>query len=314
MPNSFIVVVIVILFYLLGKAADLITGSVKEASGSHGARVFIFGILLGLFTSLPELVVAINAFIDGVPLLSIGNLLGGIVVLFGLVLGTSVFLGGGRDGVSMDIDTGSMLAAFAYMVLPLLLSLDGVFDISDGFILLVSYLTLLSYLYRRHRKEAVGTTVLTGKAARNYFLAIIGTIAVIILADAIVRLIIILISNYRLSQFVTGLIILSLGTNLPELTIALKSSIGGAGELSLGGITGSALANVLIIGLFSSIRSINVNLDTSYYLLIITMLIMFATIMLFRKQGKCLSRYQGAVIVLLYAIFFASQTAMLIRG
>jgi len=149
MPNSFIVIAIVILFYLLGKAADLITASVREASGSYGARVFISGILLGLITSLPEFVVAINAFIDGVPLLSIGNLLGGTVVLFSL---------------------------------------------------------------------------------------------------------------------------------------------------------------------FSSIKSINVNLNTSYYLLMLTMLILFATIMLFRKQGKCLSRYHGAVLILLYAVFFASQAAMLVRG
>ena len=54
--------------------------NIKYIASALHIKLFAFGIVLGLITTLPELSVGINATIDGVAALSVGNLLSGLSV------------------------------------------------------------------------------------------------------------------------------------------------------------------------------------------------------------------------------------------
>jgi len=80
------------LFIALGWSANFAVKNIKYLGAVLKIRLFVFGILLGLITSLPELSLGINATIDNATTLAVGNLLGGIIVMLGLILGASLLL------------------------------------------------------------------------------------------------------------------------------------------------------------------------------------------------------------------------------
>src|SRR3989339_1678129 len=106
------------LFAVLGVPADFAVRNIKYIASVLKIRLFAFGLLLGLITTLPELSVGINATIDKAASLSVGNLMGGIIVIFGLVLGASLLL-------NRQIDTNEKLKILipevAIIFLPILL-------------------------------------------------------------------------------------------------------------------------------------------------------------------------------------------------
>lgn len=90
MSTGIIFLFLLLLFIILGIAADVVVRNIKYIATVLKVRLFAFGIVLGLATSLPELSVGINAMMNEASSLSVGNLLGGIIVIFGLILGTSL--------------------------------------------------------------------------------------------------------------------------------------------------------------------------------------------------------------------------------
>src|SRR3989344_1246010 len=83
---------IIVLFILIGKAADIVITGVRGLAQKLHINLFLAGLMLGIFTSLPEITIGINALLAGIPALSFGNLIGGTLVLFGPILGLSLIL------------------------------------------------------------------------------------------------------------------------------------------------------------------------------------------------------------------------------
>ncbi len=138
----------VLLFIVLGFGADLVVFNLKEIGNKLGLKLFFLGMILGVVTSLPELAVGINSAIRGLPAISAGNLLGGIIVLFGLVLGTSLLL---HKEVKTDGEIKSFLPVALIIILPIFLSLDGKLGIFDGTLMILVYLILLWFIYRQSK-------------------------------------------------------------------------------------------------------------------------------------------------------------------
>src|SRR3989338_6048062 len=110
------------LFYVLGRSADTIIYNLRRIGAGLGLNLFFLGIVLGLFTSLPEFAVGVNATINNVPSIATGNLFGGLFVLFGLILGSSLIL---NRSVRTTGNALLWQLAVLYLVAPFFLGLDG---------------------------------------------------------------------------------------------------------------------------------------------------------------------------------------------
>src|SRR3989338_1989775 len=117
MITASIIIALILLFYLLGRAADLTIHHIRLVAERLGIKIFFLGVLLGLFTSLPEIAISINSAIDDVMPIAVGNLLGGIVVLFSLILGLSALLN------RKIVATEKIFCFFFILFLPAVLSL-----------------------------------------------------------------------------------------------------------------------------------------------------------------------------------------------
>ena len=305
-----IIVGMPILFYLLGKAADVVITSVKNIGEMLRIKIFLLGILLGFLTSLPEVGIGINATIDGVSTISVGNLLGGIVVLFSLVLGINVVL---HRGLKMTEKTLTLSLVFAYFLLPLALALDGFLSFIDGILLVITYFLLLTYLYYQHKEDHSHRTAFINKKklAKDFLLMFVGVTAILLISDLVVHLAELLLSHWSIRPFIVGLLMFSLGTNLPEIIVAVKSWSKNLKDLSLSNLIGSGLANGLILGGLVIARPVNIVTGSNYYFLIFSMGVLFLSILYMFQTGKELTFKEGLVLASIYFLFLFTQLSII---
>ena len=311
MSDILIITGLVALFYVLGKAADVIVVNVRHIAERLGIHIFFLGIILGFFTSLPELSIGINALITDTSNISLGNLLGGIIVLFGLILGGSIIL---NRRIKTDGKAGSILPMFILIFLPIVLGTDGKLSLPEGLLIIVAYFFLVYHLYRQHKDRDIEKRISISPAefVRKILFVIGGTIFVILISDLIIQLTLMLLTRFNIPQFITGLLFFSLGTNLPEITVTVRSWKRHIKELSISNLMGSALANTLIIGLFAFIRPFEIPTNVSFVVTGLFMFLIFVAFTRFYKTDNALTKYEGMVLVGLYLLFVIVEASAFI--
>jgi len=300
------------LFIVLGACADLAVQNIKYIATASRMRIFALGVLLGVITSLPELSVGLNASLEGVTALSVGNLIGGVIVLIGFVLGASLLFG---RQIKTDKSMKSLIPEALFILLPILLGLDGKFGLIDGLILVIFYFTLLFYLYRFNRTLTGDEVVFLerSKIIKSLFLALIGMAGMMLAAHWVILMTVDLLTTLNISKLFVGMFVFSIGTNLPEIIITFTSWRRQAMELSVSHLMSSAFSNILILGLLSVINPIAFTLSPTYYVLAIFLIILIIAFSIFVYTNKRLDRREGSVLLAIYLLFLFTNIYIISR-
>ncbi|HPN81741.1 MAG TPA: hypothetical protein PK412_04345, partial [bacterium] len=285
-------VLLLVLFVALGWLAELTVNHIKRLGAILKIRLFVFGLLLGIITSLPELSLGINATISQVASLSVGNLWGGIMVMLGLILGVSILL---NRKIKTDGRLAGVIPALLVTMTPIFFGLNGYYGATDGLIMIGLYLVLIAYLYylNRSNRQANVKVATSGRPGQSIILAIGGTIGILIISHYIVALTVQLLAYITISKLAMGLIVFSLGTNLPEISIALTSWRKKSSELSLSHLLSSSFTNTLVLGALAFLRPISFKVDATYWLTAIFMALVLICFAWFYKSHKKMDRREG---------------------
>lgn len=312
MQNILLIFPLLFLFYLLGKAADIVIVNIREIGKKIGIDIFFLGIILGFLTSLPELFIGINSIANDIPEAALGNLFGGIMVIFGFVLGINLIL---NRKIKTNGEISEYLFAFMYMLFPLLLGLDGKLGYIDGLTLIMLYVYLLYILYVKQKEKnhfQISINKNSNDILKKVFYIIFGIILIIVISELIVKLLLILLNGLNLSIFIIGLILFSFGTNIPELAVSIRSCKKHASDLAISNLVGSAMSNVVIIGIFSFARPFIVEVNSSYFALIFFTISIFAVFLYFYKTERLLTKKEGFALLAIYILFLIVQVGFLI--
>ncbi len=295
---------LIVLFLVLGLGADLTVKNIKYLALSLKMKVFVLGAILGIATTLPELSVGINASIKGISEISVGNILGGITVLIGLILGLSLIL---HKNISTEDNLKTLIPASLVILLPFLLGSDANFSFFDGIIMILAYLALIYYLYKSEKSiisiQSSFVVLERKKIVKAIFYSLIGVILVVISSNIIVNISSVLLKKTGLSDLVMGMVVFSIGTNLPEIMIALTSWKRKAAELSVGFLVSSAFTNIFALGVISIIKPIYFEMNLAYYILVFFLTLIIVLLVIFSFTDKKLSRKEGVFLLLAYLAF-----------
>ncbi len=306
MVDILLMILLAGLFYALGRSADWAVIHLRAIAEKLGIKIYFLGFILGAFTSLPELMVSINAAMKGVSSVSVGNLLGGMFVAFGLILGVSLIL---NRRVQTDGQMSNFIPVMVLMALPVFLGMDGFISVIDGVIMILGYLGVLVYLYKHNQHLEFPKLEIFSKKeiSRHVFFAIVGVLLVLLFSDLAIRTTLVLMADYHISALVIGLLVYSIGTNLPEIIITFRSWRRHIRELSVGHLTGSAMANVFIMGLLAFLHPVHITTDISFLFLAILLIVMLALVTVFYRTEKTLTRREGIILLVLYGCFVVTQ-------
>lgn len=306
MPTIINFVILVALFIVLGLSADLAVKNIRYIASSLKMKLFALGIILGIATTMPELSIGISSSLRGMGGLAVGNILGGIAVIVGLILSVNLIL---HKNIATTESWSATIPALVVISSPFLLGFDAKFGLFDGLIMMVLYLGLVFYLYKMGQREKGESLALIDKKkiAKAILMALVGIILVIITSNLAIETASIILEKFGISRLMMGILVFSIGTNLPEITIALSSYRRKASELSLSYLLSSAFTNILVLGILAVLKPISFKMDLAYLILAGSVSLIMILFVIFSYTKKSLSRLEGFIILAVYLVFLGAN-------
>ena len=305
-------------------AEFLVKGGVSLALKAHISRLVIGLTLAAFATSAPELVVSIDSALRGSADISLGNVVGSNICNVALILGLCAVLHPMPFHANLKkFDLPVMLFA--------MLALTGFYFLSHGinrwegaffFLCILTYTTLNVILSKKQEAKKAADGAAETKAETDSgvdpeveesmkkplgvplaLLAVAGGVAMLVFGAKSFLIAAVAFANAAgISEAVTGLTIVAVGTSLPELATSFVAALKGENDIAIGNIVGSNIFNVFcILGIVpvisplmgQSIRGLDfaVMLGTS------------GALFLFGMFGKRLNRVQGALLLAAYIAY-----------
>ncbi|HLC94001.1 MAG TPA: hypothetical protein VJH96_00320 [Patescibacteria group bacterium] len=293
-------------FFLVWFSAGFIVSGIERFSKKLSISAFAISfIVLGLLTSIPELSIGINSVIDRNPSIFAGNLIGASFILFVLVIPVLAILAG-RVSLAHELSGGKLVFSLLVVLTPLLLSIDGKLTREEGLLMMALYCGLVYMIEKKKRfLEKIHDDLLDGKpdGLVNIVKIIIGSLVIFGASRLLVEKTELFSELFSVSPFLISLLVLSVGTNIPEIAIAIRSVIKRNSAVAFGDYVGSAAANTFIFGLL-------VLVNGTFYLqaekLFSTFVLFTAGISVFyllARSRKSISRHEAFFILIFYVIF-----------
>lgn len=286
--------------------ADIIVKSVDRFS--HKLRVSSFAIsffLLGMLTSIPELAVGLAAVSEGTPEVYIGNLLGGSAIIFFVVIPILAIFGKGVR-INGELTGGNLKYSLLTILAPATVLLDRKITNIEGGLLILFYVLLFIFIERKKGVfDEQNTDVLhiRSYSIADVFKILFGVVVVFISSNLIVHNMLVVSKALNLSTFFVSLVLLSFGTNLPELSLAIKSIVLKRSDIAFGDYIGSAAVNTLLFGIFTLITPGQVLASTAYHKTFFMMALGFLMFYQFSKSKHTVSKKEGIALLVFYVIF-----------
>ncbi len=265
--------------------------------------------VLGLFTSIPEFALGLTAINNNDPEIFAGNLLGGIVVMFLFVIPLLAVFGKGIK-LSHDFDKKRMLTALSVIILPSMFMLDQTITQFEAFILIGAYIAGLIII--QSKKGIFSDASADALANKSYsfidLLKVIGGIAIVFLSShMIVEKTLYFSEIFNVAPFYIGLLVLSIGTNLPELSIALRSVLHGKKDVAFGDYLGSAAVNALLMGILTLLYRKPVSAVNHFHIVFLFTGIGLTLFYFFARSERKITRGEGIILLLMYFLFLVFE-------
>lgn len=313
-----------LLFFLLGLVLLALGGDsiIKGASGlaqRFGLSPFATGLLLVAFgTSVPELAVNARAMWAGMPALALGNAVGSNIANVGLTLGAAALAA--PLVVRWRALSPLLLVLLAATLGVVALGWDGRLSHVDGAVLMLGFAGVVGYALARGRDEAPEV-----RAAIDDFVQTQAGLALNVLRFAIAVALLYFGARWvvagaptlgaalGMAPLLTGLLVVAIGTALPEAAAAIAAARRGQGDLVVGHVIGSSLVNLLVVvGGMAAFHEVAI--PASFVRLELPAALAFALLLVPVLRGNFhVSRREGGLLLVAFAAWVVFES-WLVRG
>ncbi|CTQ33780.1 calcium/sodium antiporter [Jannaschia rubra] len=241
---------------VLGGLAALLLGGGALVSGAvaiarrWGLSPLVIGVtLVGIGTSLPELLTSLRAAFAGAPGLAFGNVIGSNTANVLLILGLSALVAPIAFARRTWRREGLTVLAVS-VVTALWIALSGGLGRFGAAAFLLTLAGLMTWQLRSGGDDAEDEAADDMSMPRAWLAVAVGFAGVLIGAELLVRGAIDIARALGVSEAVIGLTVVAVGTSLPELATSAVAAWKGRSDVALGNVLGSNLFNLLgILGL-----------------------------------------------------------------
>jgi len=303
-----------VIWFFGGRLVDS-TDRMAHRLHKSGFRVAFF--VLGFITSISEFSVMVSASLDHAPQISAGNLVGASIVIFLLII---PFLAIRSHGIKLahTLTKWQLLVALIAVFLPAALMADGIATPNEGIVCLLIYALLVFLMHPRfHASAPVQPPVALGEpvgpfdrflvATKDVFGILVGGVIIFFASRVLID------ETRFLSQLLSipgsfiGLLILSIGTNIPELVVAIRAVQKKHTDIALGNYLGSAITNTVLFGLLVLINGRFTVDAVEFSITSIVTGIGLIAFYWFARSKNLLSRMEGWVLAAMYIVFVLFQ-------
>ncbi len=302
---------------LLTVGGEALIRGALGAANRFGVSPLLSGlVIVGFGTSMPELVVSVEAALGGQPDIAIGNVVGSNIANILLILGLCALISPlAVTALALRRDAVTVIAACVLFVV-----LAGSDDLShlDAAVLLLSLFAYLAWAYWSekfnaapsavvHQAEANEVTLVPKSAGWSAIAIIIGLVFLITGSKVLIKGAVGLAYGLGVSEAVIGLTLVAVGTSLPELTISVIAALRRHADVAVGNVLGSNIFNLLgILGVSALLQPLDVRgriMDFDQWVMLGAAVLLFV----FLFTGRRLSRIEGGVLLIGYAAYIGAS-------
>ena len=291
--------------------SDWLVDGASGVARKYGISEFVIGMtIVGIGTSMPELVSSAISAIGGHGDMALGNVTGSNICNVLLILGVTALIspiGYTKSNIRKDIPLALAVSLFLLLVLYNGFGLfGGVPGISraDALYLLLFFVIFMVDSFKSGKQEAAeeeNEEVKPMPVGKAVVLIVLGLAGLVFGGRIFVDHTVNIAEQFHVSEAFISITLMAVGTSLPELATCVVAAMKGKNQLSLGNVIGSNIFNILLIigasGLISpfEIQSISA-VDMAMVVVAVVMLWMAA--LTFKKRE--LDRIEGAIFLLCY--------------
>lgn len=300
-------VIFVIAMGVLIWGADVIVDQSERIALKFKIPEFIIGAtLIALGTSLPEMAASIAASYNGKADIAISNVIGSNILNITLVL-AMVFLISKKINPARDFFAKDSTWALVPVLVFVLMIFDGVISRFDASLLLLLMGAYLIFMIQDAKNipnldslEEIDESNFSWASVipflmLGFLLVIVGAHFTVESASEIAR-------DFGISEWVIGIIMISLGTSLPELVVSIAAASKGKVDMAIGNIIGSNMANTtVVLGAAALVHPMPI--DAPAYLFDIATMIIATLLLVFITANKLYTKSAGISLIIILGLF-----------
>ena len=295
--------VLVISIAVLVKASDFFVGAAQNVGAFCKLPDFIVGVILvGVGTSLPELISSIVAVSKGNSEIVIGNVLGSNITNILLILGLAPLLVKAfkikHNLLAMDLP---MLLASSLLIA--LFIWDRQVSITEIALCMVCLLLYLAKALQQKESETSGN----GKIGivKEVLILLVSPVFIFLGAKFTIESVVSISKIFSLGTEILALSAVALGTSLPEVSVSVSAAKRGNAEIVVGNIIGSNIFNTFgVMGFSAMFGSLVIPDNVITFALPVsvmaTLMCVFITL-----DGK-INKWEGMLLLVFYSYFILS--------
>lgn len=309
------ILVFIASLYVLVKGADWLIVSSEKIGLVAGLSPFIVGVIIvGLGTSMPEIVSSFMAIFKGVNEVVVANAVGSNIANILLIIGLSSLIGRKIIVKKNLIDLDLPLLAISTVLL-LGVVLDKQVTLGESILMLATFGIYIIYtITHKELNEEDEDEIFTKKeekeltksklSVKDFVLLAIGILGLVFGAKYLIDS---LVNISQILQIGTGVIAITavaVGTSLPELLVSVKAAFQNKPEVALGNIFGSNIFNALVVvglpGLFARLP-----VDSQTYAIGLPTMALATLLFIISGISRKVYMWEGLFYLSVYILFIA---------
>ena len=297
--------------------SDWLVDGASGVARKYGISEFIIGMtIVGIGTSMPELVSSAISAVQGHGDMALGNVTGSNICNILLILGVTALISPikyTRSNIRKDVPFAILVSLFLIVMLYNVFGLFGEMGTPgisrvDALYLLSIFAVFMIDSFRSAKNGAeeeveVVKPMPMGKAVVFILLGLAGLVfGGRVFVDHTVSIA----ERFHVSEAFISITLMAVGTSLPELATCVVAAMKGKNQLALGNVIGSNIFNIsLIIGTSAVISPFEIQSISTVDMAMVMVAVVLLWLAAFTFKKKTLDRVEGALFLLAYVAYIA---------
>lgn len=306
-------ILLIIGFILIIKASDVLIDSSKEIALKFKVPKILIALTVVAFgTSAPELAISFKSVMTNNGSMALSNVIGSYIVNILLAISLTAInhpIKVKNETIKKELPLLVLITTvFSSVILSGILFKNNNLNTFDGLILFSLFILFVVYIVKLVKKRHIKIEEISEEKRRSilkpFLYIIISTIVIIISADLLVDSAVIIANELHISEKVIAMVVIVIGTSLPEIFLTAASVRKKEHEMAIGNIIGTNIFNIcIVLGLptiaFNGFKIIDFNIIDIGVVFISSILLY-----LFAKSEKTLSRKEGFLMISIFVIYY----------
>lgn len=292
--------------FLVIKGAILSTKYAVLLANNFKLSKYVVGfIIVAVISVLPETFISINSALEGIPAFGLGTLFGSNVADLTLVFVLIIAFSKKDIKIESKILKNNIVYPFLFLM-PIILGLDGHYSRLEGTVLIITGAIFYYFAFKNNNDE-IPDIPKEKSRLKNSSLLLLSMAMLLIGAHFTVTSAANLAHSIGVSPILIGMLIVGLGTTIPELLFSIQAVKKNDDSMAIGDILGTVLADAtVVVGIIAIFSPFDFPQKIIYVTGIFMLLAAFV-LSYFMRTGKTISRKESVFLFIFWLIFVLTE-------